>query len=75
MIHKEVIGNAVLYLGDCLEVMPTLAPVDAVVADPPYGIGIDVKMSKQSNTQYGRALAKAKIYEATICFLTNRNTG
>jgi len=27
-----------LYLGDCLEVLPTLGKVDAVVTDPPYGI-------------------------------------
>jgi DNA modification methylase len=26
-------------LGDCLEVMPLLGPVDAVVTDPPYGLG------------------------------------
>lgn len=32
------IGYATLYLGDCLEIMPTLGPVDAVVTDPPYGI-------------------------------------
>jgi len=36
--RKEVIGDCTLYLGDCLEVMPTLDPVDAVVTDPPYGI-------------------------------------
>jgi site-specific DNA-methyltransferase (adenine-specific) len=38
-MRKEVIGNATLYLGDCLEVLPTLAPADAVITDPPYGIG------------------------------------
>ena len=37
--RKEVIGNATLYLGDCLEILPTLEKVDAVVADPPYGVG------------------------------------
>ncbi len=36
--RKEVIGDAVLYLGDCLEVLPTLGKVDAVVTDPPYGM-------------------------------------
>jgi len=35
---KEVIGNATLYLGDCLEILPTLDKVDAVITDPPYGI-------------------------------------
>lgn len=39
MIRKEVIGNATLYLGDCMEVLPTLPKVDAVITDPPYGIG------------------------------------
>lgn len=34
--RKEVIGDCTLYLGDCLEVLPTLGNVDAVVTDPPY---------------------------------------
>jgi site-specific DNA-methyltransferase (adenine-specific)/modification methylase len=34
----ERIGDATLYLGDCLEILPTLDKVDAVVTDPPYGI-------------------------------------
>lgn len=37
--RKEIIGSCELYLGDCLDVMPTLGKVDAVVTDPPYGIG------------------------------------
>lgn len=36
--RREVIGDATLYLGDCLEVMPGLGKVDAVVTDPPYGM-------------------------------------
>ena len=36
----EVIGRATLYLGDCRDILPTLPMVDAVVTDPPYGIGI-----------------------------------
>jgi site-specific DNA-methyltransferase (adenine-specific)/modification methylase len=35
----EVIGDATLYLGDCREILPTLERVDAVITDPPYGIG------------------------------------
>ena len=34
----ETIGNAVLYLGDCREILPTLPKVDACITDPPYGI-------------------------------------
>lgn len=29
-----------LYHGDCLEIMPQLEPVDLVLTDPPYGIGL-----------------------------------
>lgn len=36
--RKEVIGDATLYLGDCLEVLPTLDSVDAIITDPPYEI-------------------------------------
>ena len=36
----ETIGNATLYLGDCRDILPTLPKVDAVITDPPYGIGI-----------------------------------
>ena len=35
--RKEVIGDATLYLGDCLEILPTLPKVDAVITSPPYG--------------------------------------
>lgn len=28
-----------LYLGDCLEAMPTLTGISAVITDPPYGLG------------------------------------
>jgi site-specific DNA-methyltransferase (adenine-specific) len=35
----EQIGRARLYLGDCREVLPTLGRVDAVVTDPPFGLG------------------------------------
>lgn len=37
IIREERIGDCRLLLGDCLEVMPTLGKVDAVVTDPPYG--------------------------------------
>jgi site-specific DNA-methyltransferase (adenine-specific) len=39
--RKETLAEGVeLYLGDCLEVLPTLAgQFDAIVTDPPYGLG------------------------------------
>lgn len=53
----EVIGNCTLYLGDCLEVMPLLGKVDAVVTDPPYGIGEAAGKNKSRSK-----LAPAKDY-------------
>jgi len=51
-IRKEQIGDATLYLGDCREVLPTLQAVDAVVTDPPYGIGAD-KAASKNNGKWG----------------------
>jgi len=39
MVEWVTIGRAELALGDCRDVLPTLPKVDAVVTDPPYGIG------------------------------------
>jgi len=39
MVAPVIIGNATLYCGDCRDILPTLGKVDAVVTDPPYGIG------------------------------------
>jgi len=41
MVEPVTIGRAKLYLGDCRDILPTLGKVDAVVTDPPYGIGAD----------------------------------
>lgn len=35
---KVTIGDATLYLGDCMDILPTIEKVDAVITDPPYGI-------------------------------------
>jgi site-specific DNA-methyltransferase (adenine-specific) len=36
LAREEIIGDCRLILGDCLEILPTLGKVDAVVTDPPY---------------------------------------
>lgn len=46
-----------LYCGDCREILPTLGRVDAVVTDPPYGIG--EAAGKNASRDH---LAKAKDY-------------
>ena len=47
MAEVVTIGDATLYHGDCLEILPTLPKVDAVVTDPPYGISY-VRNSKKT---------------------------
>lgn len=49
MSEAVVIGNATLYLGDCLGILPTLPRVDAVITDPPYGMGRDGKPPSSSS--------------------------
>lgn len=57
--EREVvrIGEATLYLGDAREIVPALQSVDALVTDPPYGIG----EAKGKNKSRGK-LAVAKDY-------------
>jgi len=38
-MREEIIGGCRLINADCRDVLPTLGKVDAVVTDPPYGIG------------------------------------
>jgi site-specific DNA-methyltransferase (adenine-specific) len=51
MVKWVEIGDARLALGDCREVLPTLGKVDAVVTDPPYGIGYDTSSLKSAGAQ------------------------
>lgn len=49
---ERLSDTVTLYLGDCREILPTLPKVDAVVTDPPYGLG--------DKWQGGNAASKGK---------------
>ena len=54
--RREVIGDAVLYLGDCRAILPTLGKVDAVVTDPPYGQAYQPRKTPMPTRASGRGL-------------------
>lgn len=45
MSEPVTIGRATLYLGDCRDILPGLPKVDAVVTDPPFGMGNFVQIT------------------------------
>jgi DNA modification methylase len=54
MSRVEKLAKGVeLHLGDCREILPTLPRVDAVVTDPPYGVGFTGKKTKHTNNSGG----------------------
>lgn len=54
MTRIERIGDATLYLGDCREILPTLGKVDAILTDPPYGIGENGRRVRSRGTSSER---------------------
>ena len=55
-MRKEIIGDATLYLGDCMEVMPMLGKVDAVITDPPYSDNTHKMAKTNKGAGYGKSL-------------------
>lgn len=53
-MRVENIGDCVLYLGDCREIMPTLVKPDAVISDPPYGSGLSMDYAERFKAQSGK---------------------
>lgn len=58
-MEKETIGNAELYCGDCAVILPQLEPMDLILTDPPYGIGVcgnegGVTSLKSGSKDYGK---------------------
>ena len=55
-----------IYHGDCREVLPTLGPVDHVIADPPYGIGYST-----GRRQYGIRSSTRLVNDLLVAPLLN----
>lgn len=57
-MHKVIIGNATLYCGDCRDILPTLGTFDAVVTDPPYGLGERMKGGTWGAKEHNKGFLK-----------------
>ena len=52
---------AMIYHGDCREILPSLEPVDLVLTDPPYGIASIWKGGFSAKHGWGKALTEAAL--------------
>lgn len=75
-LRKVTIGDATLYQGDCMEIMPTLArgSVDAAISDPPYGIGYKYRSYDDAPNRYDALMRKlvpelSRITASGPCFV------
>jgi site-specific DNA-methyltransferase (adenine-specific) len=84
VIEPIILGDCTLYLGDCLEVMKQLPDksVDAVITDPPYGIGFKYSQHDDSPDGYSKWLwsalelseSKATDGSPVFCFQASPNS-
>lgn len=72
---KRVIGNATLYHGDCRDILPMIGKVDAVVTDPPYGIGANKHAGKAENgwtqwegAEWDNERPASEVFEAILAY-------
>lgn len=58
IVRETTIGPCRLIQGDCLEVLPLLSKVDAVVTDPPYGMNVNTDNSRFSGGTKGNIVKR-----------------
>ena len=65
--NPVTIGGATLYLGDCMDILPTLGKVDAVITDPPYSGATQLgARTRNDNKHSGDALVPFSISWADL---------
>jgi site-specific DNA-methyltransferase (adenine-specific) len=74
-MKKTVIGNATLYLGDCMELMAEYPDkyFDLAIVDPPYGVGSVTYMPGERISTAGGFIDKYDITVATLNMEQRRN--
>lgn len=59
-MRVETIGDATLYLDDCMNILPTLQ-ADAVITDPPYGTGF-YEADKDAGVEWMRRFERVAMF-------------
>jgi len=70
----EQIGACTLYCGDAAEIVSTLAPVDSVITDPPYGVELRGKMGSRrlgNGQRKGTRRPDTFAHEDTVAYFEN----
>jgi len=75
----EADGRAILYNADCFDVFPHLTGVDAVVTDPPYGIGYRYRSYDDAPATYHRFMLRlipclTRVCDGGPCFVWQSQT-
>ena len=67
VLHRIVRGHlsVTLYNGDCLDVLPEISGVDAVITDPPYGMNLDASYAN-STPNAKKGIGASKGYKQII---------
>jgi site-specific DNA-methyltransferase (adenine-specific) len=66
-LRKVQIGPATLYCGDCFQIMPNLPQVEAVITDPPYGIGFKYRTYDDAPEKYPALMRRLVPMLTTVC--------
>ena len=62
-MQKVIIGDSILYNGDCREILEDIENVDVCLTDPPYGLGIKYN-SFEDNAEEVKKIAESPIIQA-----------
>src|SRR4051794_38736576 len=66
ILRAERVGTATLYLADCVAVRHLLPPADAVVSDPPYGIGLKTDNRDRAGRSLGGTVTRAEAFAPIV---------
>ena len=66
------IGDATLYLGDALEVLPTLGKVDIVVTDPPYFLPVQSYVGRRGEGYAKRMVGDISVLDGYFSLLFSK---